>query len=368
MPTTHHCQCCKTIGFCTKHQVRCSVHPKVFYYQNGTNGYPQNIDLVRIVTLFAVGGYNSIWLVNLHELVDGVDTFILRLPCNDALLPYQVTNEVAFRNFVAAKLPHIPVPRVFHYEAADRPGLSFIAEEFIQGDNLSSAWMTLDAPQKEVFAHKLAKTLVELAEVQFDKIGGLDPVTFSPAPTVEGVKIFKGRGRFHRNDCYSIGPYATTKEYILACYDREMYYYNHATAEDLDCDLFEGQSVQSFVSQLQERRRVLTLKDIVDEPFVLVHGDFHARNILTRDEQIVAILDWEFAGSYPLSEVFSGGDVEVVDATSRETDEENTVWSQKIRAFVGLEAKSRGWDQEMIKAFLGYGNEDLGVARTEMFP
>ncbi|KAI1258863.1 kinase-like domain-containing protein [Xylariaceae sp. FL1019] len=359
----------------TLKSVSCAIAPRLrarlrqmSKLQPGTIVHLPSIDLVQKMTLFAEGGYNSIWLVELHELVEGVDTFILRLPCNDALLPYQVTNEVAFRQFVAAKLPHIPVPRVFHYEATDHYESSFIAEEFIQGDNLSTVWMTLGVTQKEIFARKLAKTLVDLAEVQFDQIGGLDPEIFSPAPTVEGVKIFKGRGKFHSNDCYSIGPYRTTKEYILACYDREIYYYSHASAEDLDSDLFQDHSVQSFIGQLQERRRELALKDIADEPFVLVHGDFHARNVLVRNDQIVAILDWEFAGAYPLSETLSGGDVEVVDATSQELDEENTIWGQKIRDFLSLEVKSRGWHQGTISAILGDGNKDLGLARTEMYP
>lgn len=40
-----------------------------------------------------------------------------------------------------------------------------------------------------------------------------------------------------------------------------------------------------------------------DEPFVLVHGDFHGRNIIMRGTQVQAVLDWEFAGAYPLGEL-----------------------------------------------------------------
>lgn len=38
MPTTHHCQVCKHVGFCKKHMGRCDDHPKVFYYKQGTTG------------------------------------------------------------------------------------------------------------------------------------------------------------------------------------------------------------------------------------------------------------------------------------------------------------------------------------------
>ncbi|MGG6498963.1 UNVERIFIED_CONTAM: phosphotransferase, partial [Bacteroidetes bacterium 56_B9] len=32
---------------------------------------------------------------------------------------------------------------------------------------------------------------------------------------------------------------------------------------------------------------------------VLTHSDFHPRNIIVRDDKVVAILDWELAGFYP---------------------------------------------------------------------
>ncbi|RYP55592.1 hypothetical protein DL771_012346 [Monosporascus sp. 5C6A] len=132
------------------------------------------IDLVEEVTLLAVGGYNSTWLVKLHQSPEGtltpmndeggpeltngsrVDRFVLRLPFEDALVPNQVTNEVAFKRFVASRLPHIPVPRVFRFEATDRYDTSYIAEEFMDGSNLSSARMSFTLSQKESLALKLA--------------------------------------------------------------------------------------------------------------------------------------------------------------------------------------------------------------------
>ncbi|KAI3324982.1 kinase-like domain-containing protein [Xylariaceae sp. AK1471] len=364
------------------------------------------VDPVQHVTLLAIGGYNSVWLVKLHHKVETtstpingdasdhdptssltllVDKFVIRLPCEDALIPYQVTNEVAFRQFVASRLPRIPVPRVFLFEATDRYDTSFIAEEFIHGSNLSSAWMILNPIRKWILAHKLAKITVDLADVEFGMIGGLNPTTFSFAPTVEGPKIFKGRHKFHEPECYPIGPYHSTKEYILACYDREIYYYSHALAANIDTSLFEKTSVQSFIDQLREKRQALAVEKMDDEPFVLVHGDFHGRNILVRGCRIVAVLDWEFAGSYPLSEALSGGGIDVVDPDSEELDEENTVWgrkirryihrevrlrawSRKIRRYVYREVKSRAWSRDEIDLLLGDGNQELGKARIEMFP
>lgn len=33
-----------------------------------------------------------------------------------------------------------------------------------------------------------------------------------------------------------------------------------------------------------------------DHIIVLIHGDFHPRNILVKDDTVIAIVDWEFAG------------------------------------------------------------------------
>ncbi|KAI0867393.1 kinase-like domain-containing protein [Hypoxylon argillaceum] len=336
-----------------------------------------NIPEVNEVKLLATGGFNSIWTVKPHKPLDVsrsaqisdtlVDQFVLRLPFEDALLPNQITNDVAFKQFCAAKLPHIPVPKVYFYQATSQPDTSFIIEEYIDCPPLSSTWMSLAPAQKDSLAQKISTIVADLAEVHFDLIGGLNPLDWSIAPTVEGCKLFKGRGKFHRNDCYPIGPYKSTKDYILSCYDREIYYYTHAT-DNIDADLFSDVTVQEFVDNLQRKRTALMEKDIVDEPFVLVHGDLHGRNILARGDQIIAVLDWEFAGSYPLSETLTSGPIEVLEADSEDQYEENWAWGRKIQQLIQHEVVKRAWDQNHINLLMGDGNLELGEARMEMVP
>ncbi|KAI0532845.1 kinase-like domain-containing protein [Xylaria digitata] len=342
----------------------------------------QGIPQVQEARLLATGGYNSVLLVKLHEPLEVshpattlsyttstlIHQFALRLPGEDSLLPNQITNDVAFKRFVAAKLPHIPVPKVYLYSATHQADTSFIVEEYIDCPTLSSTWMSLSNPQKENIAQKLATMTVDLAEVRFDLIGGLNPIDFSSAPTVEGSKLFKGRGKFHRNECYPIGPYKSTKEYILNCYDREIYYYSHASDEDIDADFFSEVTVPDFVKTLTEERAALTEVNITDEPFVLVHGDFHGRNILAKGDQIMAVIDWDFAGSYPLSETLTSGDVDVVEAVSEELDEENDEWGLKIRQFIQREVIKRGWDPVHIDLLMGDGDQEVARARVEMIP
>lgn len=379
--------------------VACAIAKKLPPSLRKTNNPNAIIDLlnipeVREARLLATGGFNSVWHVKLHqplpvswsvdnsslppvfqattqstETINGplVGQFVLRLPGDESLLPEQITNDVAFKQFVAKKLPHIPVPQVYLYQATKDADTSFSVEEYIDYPSLTSTWMSLTLCEKENLAQALARIIVDLSEVQFDMIGGLDPTDWSLAPTVEGCKIFKGREKFHQNECYPIGPHKSTKEYVLSGYDREIYYYTHATDEDIDADFFTEVSVDEFVEELRQKRHALSTTNIVDEPFVLVHGDIHGGNILVCGDRIMAVLDWDFAGSYPLSETLSG-DVYVVEMRSEELYNENMTWGRKIRAFVQQEVVRRSWDQSRIDLLMGVGNDELAMARMEMFP
>ncbi len=141
--------------------------------------------------LLASGGYNDVWLVT--RPLQGKERYMLRKPKEDALLLDQVRNEVAHLTFVKENIKKVPVPQVFHHSLdASATGTPFIAEEFIEGQNLSSAWSTYDEPTKLDVARQVAEVIVELGETTFDGIGGL-MLDHRLGPTVEGIKLFKGR-------------------------------------------------------------------------------------------------------------------------------------------------------------------------------
>lgn len=113
--------------------------------------------------------------------------------------------------------------------------------------------MTYSKSQKSILACKLADIVLDLAECQFPLTG--DPADLSSAPTVEGSKIFKGRLKFHRSECYKIDPYKSLEEYVPAYYDKETYYYENAGVEDIDEDFFEEEGeMEAFLKQLKEER------------------------------------------------------------------------------------------------------------------
>lgn len=269
---------------------------------------------------------------------------------------------------ISARCPNIPVPETYAF-SADGPN-PFVAQEYIDGEALSTIWNRYTDTEKHSVALKIAEIIVDMVETRFSAIGGFaSPTSHTLGPTVEGSKFFKGRGKFYSNRCYPIGPYKTTKEYILACYDKEIYYYTHASASDIDSDLFEVTSLEDFVQQLRDKKRQLETSFVAeDEPFVLVHGDFHGRNIIMHGTQVQAVLDWEFAGAYPLSELLGGMGVDVVEFDDDESEEENALWNREIVRRVEETARQRGWNAKELALLLGNGDPVLGRARTEMFP
>ena len=171
--------------------------------------------------------------------------------------------------------------------------------------------------------------------------------------------------------CYDIGPYASTKEYVLANYEKEIHYYLYAQEEDIDMDFFEDVSKDDFIMTLQDERYDLLDNEnafLPEEPFVLVHGDFHGRNIMMKEGRIQAVLDWEFAGFYPLSELLGCTGVDVLEVETDEDEDENNRWSELIVKLAGEKAMSRGWDDRRLGLLLGDGDPNLQKTRIEMVP
>ena len=141
--------------------------------------------------LLASGGYNDIWLAS-RPLQDAPQ-YVIRKPKEDALLPDQIRNEVAFLTFVRQNIPCVPVPQVYsHSLYGDACKGHFIAEEFIDGQVLSSVWNTYDESTKWAVSRQIAEVIIKLGETTFEQIGGI-MLNHELGPTVEGIKLFKGR-------------------------------------------------------------------------------------------------------------------------------------------------------------------------------
>ena len=323
------------------------------------------------VKLLAEGGYNEIWLVTSSVKSNNApSSCVLRTPTADSLKPWQIRNEVGWLRYMTKNHPAIPVPQVYAYsDRATEDEMPFVVEEFIDGLPLSEAWKSYSESEKVEVARKVAKVVVQLGEIRFDAIGGMQP-DGTLGPTVEGVKLFRGRDAFHDPAYYDIGPYYSLGQYILAYYDKEIYYYSYAPDSDFDDDTFDSQSRTDFIEHLRVKRA--TVKAELEasprqEPFVLCHGDLQGRNFMMEGTEIAAIIDWEFAGSCPLSELVDSG-VEVLEMEDEESTEECFTWCAKIRTLTEQIARERDWKESDVDLLMSEGDPLLQGARVEMLP
>ena len=80
------------------------------------------------------------------------------------------------------------------------------------------------------------------------------------------------------------------------------------------------------------------------------------------------MIDWEFGGSYPLSELLGGMGFHVVEHLEDGDMYENSKWSNRILGHVESKVKARNWLPEDVKLLFSDGNHDLQMARMEMMP
>ncbi|KAG1720999.1 hypothetical protein EDB19DRAFT_1917601 [Suillus lakei] len=224
----------------------------------------------------------------------------------------EILNEVASISMIFARCLDIPVPKIYTF-SADGPN-QLVAQEYID------------------VAQKIAEIIVDMAETRFSGIGGFSSGTsYTLGPTVEGSKLFKGRGRVHSNRCYPIGPYKTIKEYTSLAMTKR-YITTPMSPRPISTPAFSNTCLKDFVQHLRNKRRQLDITFIVeDELSVLVHGDFHGRNIIMQGSRVQVVLDWEFADAYPLGELLGGMRVDVLEVDDEESDRDDALWSREIQ-------------------------------------
>jgi len=173
-----------------------------------------------------------------------------------------------------------------------------------------------------------------MGSMRGDGIGGLDK-EHRFGETMGGSRLPNGGRALHHQVCYPIGPFQTTRQYVLACYAREIYYYEVMGYERQRSG--KADAKQRIEELTSEKKAVAADKSsyAVDEPFVLCHGDLNGRNIMVRVTEIVAVLGWDFAGFFPLSEIFFGGG-NLVELKNEAEKEENAKWVAKIEELVTL--------------------------------
>ncbi|KAJ7204636.1 kinase-like domain-containing protein [Mycena haematopus] len=167
-------------------------------------------------------------------------------------------------DYVAANTT-IPVPRV-HEVFKDRRGRLYLLMDYMDGTELEKVWKNLQPVDRLAIVRQLCEFIDQLRRLEPPHPGAVEAVDgtackdfrirsdgFGPFNSVAEFETFLGRGWFIENKLAEYAEYS---------------------AEFSRC---ESRSYRT----------------------VFTHCDLAPRNILVKDNRIVAIVDWEMAGWYP---------------------------------------------------------------------
>jgi aminoglycoside phosphotransferase (APT) family kinase protein len=157
----------------------------------------------------------------------------------------------------------IPVPEVHNAYIDSASGHVRIVMEFIEGDSLEDMWDQYNANEKDQIIQQLHDMFAQLRNVKGTFIGSVDKSACEDP-------IFD-------EDLGAYGPYE----------DEASFNQGIITA-------LKNTSPSGWTNTVCALIGALGAHDIV-----LTHGDIAPRNIIVRDGNIVAVLDWELAGFYP---------------------------------------------------------------------
>ncbi|KAL8661874.1 MAG: hypothetical protein Q9168_008340 [Polycauliona sp. 1 TL-2023] len=171
--------------------------------------------------------------------------------------------EAASMRYVRSKTS-IPVPEV--YDAFVDPDTKnvCILMEYIEGRPLDKVWDSYNESQKEHIISQLRGFWEELRQIKGTFIGPVDK-------TCCADQFFDGE------DKESYGPYDTKTAF-----------------HDGLVRALEARGRTTWTDMV-----VKFIRSISEHDIVFTHNDLAPRNILVRDGDVVAILDWEFSGFYP---------------------------------------------------------------------
>ncbi|RPA96873.1 kinase-like protein [Choiromyces venosus 120613-1] len=161
----------------------------------------------------------------------------------------------------------IPVPDIY-YEWVTVEHIHHLIMEKIDGAPLDAVWGHLDTTSEESIVLQLIIYLKELRTITSSSIGS---VSGGPLQDTYGF-LFEGKNT-------SRGPFTDDQSLWLAMTSR-----------------LRGNPSRAM------KQALLSLRPSMPEcfPAVLTHADLHPGNILVRDGNIVAIIDWEIAGFFPI--------------------------------------------------------------------
>uniref|UniRef100_A0A8H7NNU8 Aminoglycoside phosphotransferase domain-containing protein n=1 Tax=Bionectria ochroleuca TaxID=29856 RepID=A0A8H7NNU8_BIOOC len=251
----------------------------------------------RIEQPYSIGHFNMVRRITFTDDVSWVAR--LRMPNLDAVFgsresldPTSLMRvEVATMKYLSRNTS-VPVPEVYHYDfnRNNSIGAPFIMMSYIHGNAASELRLQKDCPprlfrtpeQDRTFRRQMADIQIELAAIQFDRIGSLyedgDSFTIGPEPETGD------------------GPWDTAADY----YRSWMRHLVEVAERDADPEVKKKPSFnlpQSFLPLMHQYSIGLTSCG----PFRLVNRDFGAHNLLVDDNfNIVGLIDLDGVMAAPI--------------------------------------------------------------------
>lgn len=270
--------------------------------------------------LFA--SFHKIYIAN----VDGKDLF-LRIS-KPAIPVIKTRNEVACLLWVKQHIKSCPVPDVLAWsDTTEELGYEYVLLSRSPGKDLSTSWRDLTDADFDLLINQVAEICVEMAQFQFNKVGGLtiDKSTghIEPGPVVEETTYEVENIQQYWTEHPEItvdklqvgGPFSTMADYIIARLRRDLFVLStHKRCTEINQTI--APAIQDIIDTLTDKVRNI----INARPLVLAHQDLHLGNMLW-EESLSGVLDWEFSGITALDQwmrrnTFASSEDEVVQQAS----------------------------------------------------
>lgn len=152
---------------------------------------------------------------------------------------------------------NIPVPKVFDYGKNEQNNY-YILMEYIEGDILENVFETLNNDEKENIINQLKGYIYEMRKKTFLNICSIN-----------------------NNPCHELsvsnelfGPFREIEE-------------------------FNNYRINKLIMDDEDIKKYINTNKNIKTKFILTHNDLGPYNIIVKDNNIAAILDWELSGYYP---------------------------------------------------------------------
>ncbi|KAI0359540.1 hypothetical protein OH77DRAFT_1035233 [Trametes cingulata] len=263
------------------------VHAKT----RSTSSEPLTASVVSctVVTPPRQGGHNIAFDL---EFSDGL-SWLIRIPFEDwdAVDAGSMQRDIFAMEYITSRTS-VPIPRLHAYCCTTDNPLAhpYMIMDRVRGVCLGSvwedpSWWTGERRRENLF-ESLAGYMVELAGLEFDKIGTLDRLSdgsYVVAPFITRFGLLSVSNAPHEG----FGPFRTTHEYLDA-----LLAFRRSRESDPQ-ELAWIALAQLFVGALPEAA-------FDSAPFTLAHPDFDSQNIFVDDTgRVVGIIDWDGVCTHP---------------------------------------------------------------------